>query len=97
MIGNGNTTQMKPQYYPGKLVVLANEYFNKQKQLKEENDIKQWKAFVERFFNEKCIYCMMLSRDNKEWTFSKYYCYYYSYLYLYNLNRLWLYYFTDGL
>lgn len=29
---------MKAQYFPGKLLVLTNEYFNKQKQIKTEGN-----------------------------------------------------------
>lgn len=67
-----NPKTNKPFYFPGKLLVLANEYFNKQKQIKNEgNSIKTWKAYVERFFTENCNYCIIMSRVSKEWTFSK--------------------------
>ena len=63
---------MKVQYFPGKLIVLTNEYFNKQKQIKTEgNSIQHWKDYVERFFSENCNYCIIMSRVSKEWTFSK--------------------------
>ena len=63
---------MKAQYFPWKLLVLVNEYFNKQKQIKTEgNSIQQWKEYVERFFSVNCNYCIIMSRVNKEWTFSK--------------------------
>lgn len=67
-------SQVKPEkkYFPGKLLVLINEYYNKRKQIKKEgNHISQWKLFVERFFSEKCNYSNIMSRDDKEWTFSK--------------------------
>ena len=64
--------KMKVQYFPGKLIVLTNEYFNKQKQIKTEgNSIQQWKDYVERCFSENCNYCIIMSRVSKEWTFSK--------------------------
>jgi hypothetical protein len=61
----------KSLYYPGKLVVLTNELFNKQKISKDENMLKYWEVYTGRFFNESCTYSVIMNRDNRSWTFSK--------------------------
>jgi hypothetical protein len=66
------TYKQSPFYFPGKLLVLINEYFNLQKQIKSEgNQINKWKEYVQRFFSPKCIYCNIMNRDNKDWACSK--------------------------
>jgi hypothetical protein len=65
-------------YFPGKLIVIMNEFFNKQKQIKNEgNTIIKWQKFVERFFSTKCEYCIVMNRDSKDWKFSNDYIYYF--------------------
>jgi hypothetical protein len=58
-------------YYPGKLVVLTNELFYKQKVNIRENCLKYWETYTGRFFSESCIYSVIMKRDNRSWTFSK--------------------------
>lgn len=61
----------KTMYYPGKLVVLTNELFNKQKINPKENNVNYWKNYTERYFSTVCTYSIIMNRDNKTWTFSK--------------------------
>ena len=58
-----------PEYFPGKLVVIINEYFNKHKHIKE-NSIEYWKDFVANYFTEKCKYSIIISQEGKDWTFN---------------------------
>lgn len=60
----------KSMYYPGKLIVLTNELFNKQKINPKENNINYWKSYTERYFNSNCTYSIIMNRDNRTWTFS---------------------------
>jgi hypothetical protein len=66
-----NLVNDKPQYYSGKLVVLTNELFNKLKISKEDNVLKYWEWYTNRFFSENCTYSVIMNRDNRSWTFSK--------------------------
>lgn len=59
-------------YYPGKLIVLTNELFNKQKIIQKENNIIYWKSYIERFFSPNCIYSVIMNRENRTWTFSSF-------------------------
>ena len=61
----------KSIYYPGKLIVLTNELFNKQKIIQRDNNTLYWKAYVERYFSKNCVYSVIMSRDSRTWTFSK--------------------------
>jgi hypothetical protein len=61
----------KGNYYPGKLIILTNEIFNKQKINNKENNMNYWKYYVERYFSEQCTYSVIMNRDNRTWTFSK--------------------------
>lgn len=58
-------------YYPGKLIVLTNELFNKQKIIQKENNIIYWKSYIERYFSPDCTYSVIMHRENRTWTFSK--------------------------
>jgi hypothetical protein len=59
-------------YYPGKLVVLTNELFNKQKINQSENNFLYWKQYTERYFAKDCVFNVIMSRENRTWTFSKF-------------------------
>lgn len=59
-------------YYPGKLIVLTNELFNMQKIIQKENNVNSWKNYVNRYFNEDSIYSVIMNRENRTWTFSKF-------------------------
>ena len=58
-------------YYPGKLVVLTNELFNRQKIIQRENNLLYWKHYIERYFSPNCVFSIIMSRENRTWTFSK--------------------------
>jgi len=60
----------KSMYYPGKLIVLTNELYNKQKINPNENNVNYWKSYTERYFSTNCTYSIIMNRDNKTWTFS---------------------------
>ena len=58
-------------YYPGKLLVLMNEYFNNQKNLtKNKSSITYWESYVKYFFNNKCKYCIIMNQEGKQWVFN---------------------------
>jgi hypothetical protein len=57
-------------YYPGRLVVLTNELFNKQKIIQKDNNLLYWKQYIERYFSADCTYSIIMSRENRTWTFS---------------------------
>jgi hypothetical protein len=61
----------KSVYYPGRLVILTNELFNKQKINQDDNNINYWQTYIERYFSPTCIYSIIMNRDNRHWTFSK--------------------------
>lgn len=63
------TPLQNPEYFPGKLVVIINEYFNKHKHIKE-NSIEYWKDFVSNYFTEKCKYSIIIDQEGKDWTFN---------------------------
>jgi hypothetical protein len=69
-----NNMDFKSMYYPGKLIVLTNELFNKQKIIQKENDLLYWKSYIERYFSPDCVYSVIMSRDSRKWTFSKLLC-----------------------
>jgi hypothetical protein len=58
-------------YYPGRLVVLTNELFNKQKIIQKDNNLLYWKQYIERYFSTDCTYSIIMSRENRTWTFSR--------------------------
>jgi hypothetical protein len=60
-------------YYPGRLVVLTNELFNKQKIHQKDNSTQYWKAYVDRYFSQNCTYSVIMTRDSRTWTFSNIY------------------------
>jgi len=60
-------------YYPGKLIVLTNELFNKQKINLKENNMSYWKNYTDRYFSNNCTYSVIMNRDNRTWTFSKFF------------------------
>ncbi len=59
-------------YYPGKLVVLTNELFNKQKITQRDNNLPYWESYIERYFSKSCTYNVIMNRDSRTWTFSKF-------------------------
>jgi hypothetical protein len=60
-------------YYPGKLVVLTNELFNKQKISQKDNNLPYWESYIDRYFSKNCTYSVIMNRDSRTWTFSNYY------------------------
>ena len=58
-------------YYPGKLLVIMNEFFNNQKNIEKYcKSISYWESFVKQFFNNKSKYCIIMNQDGKQWVFS---------------------------
>ena len=48
------------KYFPGKLTVIMNEYFNNQKNIEKcSQNISYWESFINHFFNKKCKYCII--------------------------------------
>lgn len=71
VLSNSSGFDFKSNYYPGKLIILTNELFNKQKINNKENNMNYWKLYVERYFSEQTLYSVIMNRDNRTWTFSK--------------------------
>ena len=58
-------------YYPGKLIILMNEFFNNQKTIDNYNqDISFWETYVNNYFNRKCKYCIIMNQEGKQWIFN---------------------------
>jgi hypothetical protein len=57
-------------YYPGRLIVLTNELFNKQKITQKENNILYWKTYTEKYFSHNCLYSIIMKTENQTWSFS---------------------------
>ena len=59
------------KYYPGKLVVMMNEFFNNQKKIEKcSQNISYWESFVNHFFNNKSKYCIIMNQEGKRWVFN---------------------------
>ena len=57
-------------YFPGKLLLIMNEYFNNQKNSEKVcKNISFWEAYVSQYFNPKIIYCAIMNQDNNQWIF----------------------------
>ena len=58
-------------YYPGKLIVIMNEFFNNQKNIEKcSQNITYWESFIKQFFNNKCKYCIIMNQEGKQWIFN---------------------------
>ena len=59
------------KYFPGKLTVIMNEYFNNQKNIEKcSQNISYWESFINHFFNKKCKYCIIMNQEGKQWVFN---------------------------
>ena len=57
-------------YYPGKLIVIMNEYFNNQKNSENiSKNILFWESYVSQYFNHKIDYCAITNQDGNQWVF----------------------------
>ena len=57
-------------YYPGKLLVIMNEYFNNQKN--SENVCKNmsfWESYVAQYFSQIINYCVIMNHEGSQWVF----------------------------
>ena len=57
-------------YYPGKLLVIMNEYFNNQKN--SENVCKNmsfWESYVAQYFSQAINYCAIMNHEGSQWVF----------------------------
>jgi hypothetical protein len=58
-------------YYPGKLLVLTNEVFNKMKINYKDNNILYWQDYTNTYFKQTCTFSLVMEREVKSWVFSK--------------------------
>ena len=66
-----NSKEIDNSYYPGKLIVIMNEFFNNQKiNEKCSQNISYWESFVKHFFNKKCKFCIIMNQEGKQWIFN---------------------------
>ena len=66
-----NSKEIDNSYYPGKLIVIMNEFFNNQKiNEKCSQYISYWESFVKHFFNKKCKFCIIMNQEGKQWIFN---------------------------
>ena len=58
-------------YYPGKLIVIMNEFFNNQKNIENcSENMSFWESFIKQFFNENCKYCIIMNQEGNQWVFN---------------------------
>ena len=66
-----NIKEMESSYYPGKLIVIMNEFFNNQKNIEKcSQNISYWEEYVKQFFNKKCKFCIIMNQEGKQWIFN---------------------------
>ncbi len=66
-----NKKEIDNFYYPGKLIVLMNEFFNNQKNIEKcSQNICYWESFIKQYFNNKCKYCIIMNQEGKQWIFN---------------------------
>lgn len=66
-----NIKEIESSYYPGKLIVIMNEFFNNQKNIEKcSQNISYWEAYVKQFFNKKCKFCIIMNQEGKQWIFN---------------------------
>ena len=57
-------------YYPGKLTVIMNEYFNNQKNNdKTTKNISYWEYYVSNYFNTNINYYLIMNQEGTQWVF----------------------------
>ena len=66
-----NKNELDNKYYPGKLIVIMNEFFNNQKKIEKcSQNISYWESFVNHFFSKKSKYCIIMNQEGKQWVFN---------------------------
>ena len=67
---NLNEIQEANNYYPGKLIVIMNEYFNNQKNIEKVcKNISYWELYVSNYFNPNTNYYSIMSQEEIQWNF----------------------------
>ena len=57
-------------YYPGKLLLIMNEFFNNQKNSEKVcENISFWESYVSHYFNQKINYCAIMKQEGNQWVF----------------------------
>ena len=66
-----NKKEINNSYYPGKLLVLMNEFFNNQQNIEKcYQNILYWESYVNQFFNINAKYCIIMNQEGKQWVFN---------------------------
>ena len=67
---NLKETEFNNGYYPGKLLIIMNEYFNNQKNCeKVSKNIFFWESYVSHYFSQKINYCIIMNHEGNQWVF----------------------------
>ena len=67
---NLKETEFNNGYYPGKLLIIMNEYFNNQKNCEKVcKNIFFWESYVSHYFNQKINYCIIMNHEGNQWVF----------------------------
>ena len=67
---NLKETELYNGYYPGKLLIIMNEYFNNQKNCEKVcKNIFFWESYVSHYFNQKINYCIIMNHEGNQWVF----------------------------
>ena len=57
-------------YFPGKLLIIMNEYFNNQKNCEKVcKNIFFWESYVSHYFSQKINYCIIMNQEGNQWVF----------------------------
>ena len=57
-------------YFPGKLLLIMNEFFNNQKNSEKVcKNISFWESYVSQYFSQKINYCAIMNQDDNQWVF----------------------------
>ena len=57
-------------YFPGKLLLIMNEFFNNQKNSEKVcKNISFWESYVSHYFSQKINYCAIMNQDDNQWVF----------------------------
>ena len=67
---NLKETELYNGYYPGKLLIIMNEYFNNQKNCEKVcKNIFFWESYVSHYFSQKINYCIIMNQEGNQWVF----------------------------
>ena len=57
-------------YFPGKLLLIMNEFFNNQKNAEKVcKNISFWETYVSHYFSPKIIFCAIMNQEGNQWVF----------------------------